>query len=621
MTTSLFTDKGRPAPVRSGAGRLRAVLGNAENLLVSAALGVMVLLPLLEIVTRRTLHIGVSGSTTIVRHLALIVGMLGGVIAAREGRLLALSTVTLLLKSRALTFARIFSGSFAAAVAAVLCLASIQFTLQTRSAGQELVYGIPLWVVLLVLPAGFAAVTLRLIAHAGDSLRLKVLAAILSAVVLSAGVWLPVDPGIMVLPAFVLLLVATILGAPVFVTLGGAALILFWGNDLPIASVPIDQYQQVTNPFLPAIPLFTLAGYFLAEGGASRRLIRVFQAWFGHFRGGPAIAAVLVCAFFTSFTGASGVTILALGGLLMPVLLASGCSEKGALGLLTSAGSLGLLWPPCLPMILYAIVSKVRIEEMFLGGILPGMVMVVLTAAWGILQSPPVKGTTPNSRFDLSEGGKALWEAKWELLLPVVTLSAIFGGYATLVEAAALTACYAFVVEVFVYRDLSFRKDVKRVMTECSLLIGGILLILGMALGLTDYLIMAQVPDLALEWVQSSIHSPLVFLLALNLLLLLVGCLLDMYSAVFVVVPLIVPMGRAFGIDPIHLGIIFLANLELGYLTPPVGMNLFLSSYRFGKPLPQVARAIIPILLLLLAGVLIITYVPSLSTFLPHTFR
>jgi C4-dicarboxylate transporter DctM subunit len=424
----------------------------------------------------------------------------------------------------------------------------------------------------------------------------------------------------LIIPAMVLLLAATVFGAPIFVTLGGAALILLWGNAIPIEIMPIRHYEQVTNASLPAIPLFTLAGYLLAEGGAAKRLVRLFRGLVGHFRGGPAIATVLVCAFFTSFTGASGVTILALGGLLMPVLLAARYSEKNALGLLTGSGSIGLLFPPCLPVILYAIIAKIDINQMFLGGMLPGTLMVIAAAIWGITQSPkPAEGE--KTAFQWSEARSALWDAKWELLLPVVACAALFSGLATAVEASAITALYAFIAESLLYRDLKITRDLPRVMTECGLLVGAILLILGVALGFTGYLIQAQVPEHLIQWVQTSVHSPLVFLLALNFFLLVVGCLMDIFSAIIVVVPLMVPIGTAFGIDPVHLGIVFLANLELGYLTPPVGMNLFLSSYRFNKPMPQIWKSIIPILMVLLAGVLLITYVPFMSTLLPQHFR
>jgi tripartite ATP-independent transporter DctM subunit len=440
-----------------------------------------------------------------------------------------------------------------------------------------------------------------------------------------AGLQPPIAPDTLVLPALLALLAAVVLGAPIFVMLGGAALILFWGQDVPIASISLTHYSMVTNPTLPAVPLFTLAGYFLAEGGASKRLIRVFQALLGQFRGGPAIVTVLACAFFTSFTGVSGVTILALGGLLMPALMGAGYSERSTLGLLTGSGGLGLLFPPSLPLILYAIVASanakaggVTIEKMFLGGLGPGLLLVAMVAWLGIRLGPKEEASQP--AFDRGEAGRAIWAAKWELLLPVVVLVALFGGFATPVEAAAVTALYAFVVEACVYRDFTRAREIPRVMAECGLLVGGVLLILGVALGFTNYLIDAQIPTLATEWVTGAVKSKYAFLLALNLSLLAVGCVMDMYSAIVVVVPLIVPLGAAYGIDPIHLGIIFLANMELGLLTPTVGINIFLSSYRFGKPVLQVSRAVIPMQCVLVIGVLLITYLPPLTTLLPRWF-
>jgi len=421
-----------------------------------------------------------------------------------------------------------------------------------------------------------------------------------------------------VAPAFVLLLIGLLLGAPIFSVLGGAGIILFWGSDQPLASLTVDHYGLVTNPSIPSIPLFTLAGYFLAEGGASRRLVRLFKALVGNLRGGPAILVAIVCAFFTSFTGASGVTILALGGLLMPVLLSAGYTERASLGLLTGAGSLGMLFPPCLPLIFYAVIASVDIKDMFLGGIGPGVLLVILTALWGISQAPKNAGT--RDPFSGREVWQAFWEAKWEMLLPVVALGALFSGLATPVEAAAVTALYAFIIETFVYRDLHVIRDCPRVMAEAGVLVGGVLLIMGVALGLTRYLAFAEVPARAVTWVTATVHSKWLFLGLLNLFLIGVGMLMDVYSAIIIVVPLIVPLGKAFGIDPIHLGIIFLANLELGYLHPPVGQNLFLSSLRFNKPVSTVFVAVIPMLLVFLFGVILITYVPPMTTALPHWF-
>ncbi len=596
----------------------QSMLARAENILISVILGVLVFLPLQDIILRRT-RLVIPASSAVQSYLTLFICMIGGAIAAREGRLLALSTVTTFIKGRVREFARFFSGSFAAAVTATLAYAGLTFVRHTRESGDILAYGVPLWIAQAILPLGFAIVAWRLIRHASDTWRGRVLAACAAGAMVALVAWLPVDPARLVVPALILLLAATILGAPIFVTLGGAGLILLFGEGTPIENMAIQHHTFVTNTSWPAIPLFTLAGYFLAEGGAARRLVRVFQAIVGHFRGGPAVVTVLACAFFTSFTGASGITILALGALLMPVLVAARYSERNALGLLTGSGSIGLLFPPCLPVIFYAIIARVEIEQMFLGGILPGILLVIAASVWGIRMSP--KDSTAITAFRWPEAWNALWDAKWELVLPVVAVLPLLSGYATAVETAAITALYAFVIETFVYRDLKISRDLTRVMTECGLLVGAILLILGAALGFTGYLIDAQVPTILIDWVTSTVKSQWAFLLALNFFLLIVGCLMDIFSAIVVVVPMMVPIGKAFGVDPVHLGIIFLANLELGYLTPPVGMNLYLSSYRFNKPMPEVVRSIIPILLIFLGVVLLITYVPFFSTALPRWFQ
>jgi len=595
-----------------------------ENLLIVVPLIAMMTLPVAEIILRAIFKTGISGSSIIVQHLTLIVGMFGGAIAARDGRLLALSPAQTLLKGRAKLAAQISSSGFAAAVSSVLCFTSLQYVMALKPLGKILVYGIPIWTIQLVMPLGFGLVALRLLWRASEKWHGRALALVIAAVALATVVWAPIAPERLMAPALIALAVATALGAPVFTALGGTALILFWGHDLPAESVPLKLYSLTTNDILPGIPIFTLAGYFLAEGGASQRLVRVFQAVVGQVRGGPAIVTALVCAFFTSFTGASGVTILALGGVLMPVLLSARYSERSALGLLTGAGSLGMLFPPCLPLILYAIVANhsahanVTIKQMFLGGIGPGILLVILTAWWGIRKGPKAASARPT--FSWSEARAALWDAKWELLIPVVAIVSLFS-VPTTVEAAAVTATYALLVATVIHRDLHPFKDLPRVITECGLLVGGVLLILGVALGFTHYLVDAQIPDQLVEWSTHAIKSKWLFLLGLNLVLLLVGGLIEIYAAIVVVVPLLVPIGVAFGLDPVHLGIIFLANMELGFLAPPVGLNLLLSSYRFNKPMIEVTRSVIPMLVLLLAGVLVITYVPWLTTFLPRLFK
>jgi len=591
-------------------------LRKCENAALCLSLAALILLPLVEIVLRRFWQTGISGSSSFIQHLTLVAGMLGAGIASREDRLLSLSTVGTFLKSRFRSVASVFSGAVAATVSVLLCIAAIQFLGVEKDAGKIIAYGIPVWLAELLLPLGFGIMALRVLRHSSDSWIGRAAAAGLCTVMVSIAAFLPAAPEQIMAPAFLILLVATILGIPIFATLGGAVLILFWVRGDPISVLTIDHYSLVTNPSMATVPLFTLAGYFLAEGGAPKRLVGVFREVFGQFSGGSAVVTVLVCAFFTSFTGASGVTIVAIGGLLMPVLLGERYSEKSALGLVTGAGSLGMLLPPCLPLILYAIVARVPINAIFLGGIIPGILMMVAVSWWGIRQGSGSK--IVRHPFEWARAKHALWEAKWELMLPMVSLAALFSGLATPVEAAAVTAMYALLAEAVFNRDLSFRRGVPRVMVEGGLVIGGVLLILGVALSLSDYVNEANLTASAVDWTTHSIHSPLVFLLVLNLFLLIVGCLMDIYSAIIIQVPLLVPIGMAFGIDPVHLGIIILANLELGYLTPPVGLNLYMSSYRFGKPISEVLRAVAPIVVVMFVTILLITYVPWLTMALPN---
>jgi len=634
----------QPAPAPRAKPPLLVWLHRLENGLLVLALGLMVLLGVadLEFWDNLKLPVRVAGADSLIRHLTLIVGMLGGMVAAREGRLLSISSLTLFLPKKVVRWTNLFAGIVATVITAYLATAAFQFVSLEREAGLKLALELPAWWVQAFLPVGFGIITLRVFwAAAADwRWRLAVLGATLLLSVLALWMgdpekltatlrWLgagesvvvppfAIQPSTVVWPCIILLLVATLLGAPLFVTLGGAALILFWGQGDPIASIPLDHYDQVTNPLLATLPLFTLAGYFLAESKASERLVRFFTAWTGFIRGGPAIVTVLACAFFTTFTGGSGVTILALGGLLMPVLIAARYDEKSAVGLLTGAGSLGILFPPCLPLIIYSIVGKVEMNQMFLGGLLPGLLMLGLAAAWGVWKGPRLVGE--ERRFHPADAFKATWAAKWELLLPVIPLVLIFGGYALPVPAAAATAFYAFVTQTLIHRELKFTSSLPKTMTECGLLVGGVLLILGAAMGFTNYLITEHVPDNAATWIGSAISSKLVFLLVLNLFLLVVGCLMDIFAAIVVVVPLIAPMAAVFGIPPVQMGIIFLANLQLGYLTPPVGMNLFLSAYRFDKPVMYVTRASLPMLFVLALGVVLITYVPAITTWLPSLF-
>jgi tripartite ATP-independent transporter DctM subunit len=328
--------------------------------------------------------------------------------------------------------------------------------------------------------------------------------------------------------------------------------------------------------------------------------------------GGVAIMATFVCALFTTFTGASGVTILALGGLLLPALLREGYPEDFSVGLVTAAGSLGLLFPPSLPVILYGVVAQAPIDHLFIGGLLPGLLMIVLVAGYGVVVGR--RSGAPRERFRGREAARALWDAKWDLGLPTLVIVAVASGFATIVEAAALAAAYSIVVELAIFRSIHPLRDLPRVLVHAATLVGSVLILLGTALGLTSWFVDAEIPTRLVDWMTANVKSPALFLLMLNAVLLVLGSVLEIYSAIVVLAPLVAPLGVAYGIDPIHLGVVFLANLELGFLFPPMGLNLFLAASRFGKPLPYLYRKAFPFLLIMSAGVLAITYLPAITT-------
>jgi tripartite ATP-independent transporter DctM subunit len=416
----------------------------------------------------------------------------------------------------------------------------------------------------------------------------------------------------------VLALVAAPFGLPLFLVLGLIALALFTGAGIAGSAVVIEMMRLASSPLLVALPLFTFAGAVLAESGAPRRLVGVSRELFGWMPGGLALMALLTCALFTAFTGASGVTIVAVGGLLLPALVEAGYPRRFALGLVTTSGSLGLLFPPSLPLILYAYVAGVAVDELFLAGIVPGTLLVVLLALYGARRG--LRGGVPRRPFHARRALAALRTAGWEAPLPLVVLGGIYSGRVTVTEAASLTALYALVVETLIYRDVRLR-DLPRVVRGSMVLVAGILVILAAAFGFTNYLIDAEVPMSILGWMQGAFTSKWTFLIALNVFLLIVGSLMDIFSALIVVVPLIVPIAQGYGVNLTHLGIIFLTNLEIGYSTPPVGLNLFISSFRFERPILDLYRACLPFLGILLVALLIITYVPELSLALVHALR
>lgn len=590
---------------------MNRLVARIEDAVSAVALTAMAVIPILEIVLRRTAGIGIPAAGPIVQHLVLWVGFLGAAIAARDGKLLALASGTFIPEGRWRRLADVSAAAVASCMAALLASGGLELVLTERESNSSIGGGIPTWVAQSVLPAAFALIAVRLVWRASPRWRGRLVAA---AGLVVAGMLIRTPAlmeGLPASPWLVTIVAAAALGAPIFSILGGAAVVLFMIDGVTPAAVLIETYALSTSPTLPAIPMFTLAGFLLAEGGASARLLRVFRAWFGWIPGGTAVVCAVLCSFFTVFTGGSGVTILALGGLLFPALVKDGYRDRFALGLLTASGSLGLLLPPALPLILYGIVAQLPMEDLFIAGIFPGILLTGMIAAWGVREG--IVTGAGRQAFAVREAGAAIWAAKWELAMPFIVLGVLFSGVATAVEAAAVTALYALIVQTFVHRDISIRRDLLRVFAECVSVVGGVLIILGVAVGLTSYLVSAQVPARLLEWTQAHIHSPLTFLLGLNLFLLVVGCLMDIFSAIVVVVPLIVPLGLAYGVNPVHLGIIFIANLELGYLTPPVGLNLFLASYRFKRPMAEVTRAALPMLGILGIGVLVITYVPWIT--------
>jgi C4-dicarboxylate transporter DctM subunit len=417
----------------------------------------------------------------------------------------------------------------------------------------------------------------------------------------------------------IVIILMALMGAPVFIVISAFGMLGFYVTEIPIAAIIVDIYSNFSSqPLLYTIPLFTFAGYILAESRTSIRLVTFSRAILGWLPGGLSIVALVTCAFFTAFTGASGVTIIALGGLLYPALIKEKYPESFSLGLLTSSGSLGLLFPPSLPIILFGVVSETSINQLFAAGLIPGTLLIVLLSLYSIFIGK--RASVAQERFRFTEVVKAVSQAKWELCIPVIVIVGIYGGFFTLGEIASITVAYALIIEVFIHKDIKIFQ-IPSIMKRSMILVGGILIILGSAYGLTNYMIDAEIPMVILDFMQRHITSKVMFLLTLNLFLLIVGCVLDIFSAILVTVPLILPIAISYDINPVHLGIIFLTNLEIGYSTPPVGMNLFISSFRFNKSVLSLYKATIPFLIILTIALMFITYVPQLSLGLVEYFN
>ena len=591
-------------------GRLLRGLTQADIGVASLALVLMALIPLVEILSRPLMGKGIDNASVVVQHLGLLMAMGGAIAAERDGHLTSLGVMVPRWSA--------LGQLGAAAICGVLAWASAQLVLSERGAEQVLAYGIPVWWFQATMPMGFAVLGMKLGARCSTQIVLK-WAGALMAPWLGAYVAYALDgQALPFWPWAVVLAMLLSFGAPIFTVLGGLALALFWQEGLPLASIALSHYQITVNPSLPALPLFTLAGLIFAGTGAAQRLGAVFVALFGGGKAGTVIAATVLCSCFTAFTGGSGVTILALGGLLLPLLQGVGYPDKKGISLVTSASALGVLLAPSVPLIMYAIIARVPINTMFLAGVVPAVLMVVCLLIFGgyLRQDLIPSEHGPAAVRDVHALKTAAWHAKWELLAPVVAIGSLGSGFATPTESAALTAIYAVLTQAWAHHELDSKK-LGECLSQCTQIIGGVMLILGMALGLTNYLVDAGIPDLATEWVQSVTQNKWVFLLALNVFLFAAGALMEIYAAIVVLVPLLLPLATSYGIDPVHFGIIFLANMEMGFLCPPAGMNIYFASAVFKQPIRTVAACVAPALLAIFVGTMIISWLPLLATGLP----
>ena len=594
-------------------------LAQWDNALACMALAGMALIPMIEMLLRPLHGKGIDNASVLVQHLGLMVAMMGAVAAERNGHLSSLGLGTLRADLQANL--RSWGHAGAAMLSGMLCVASWNLVSSEMATGQTLSYGLPLWWVQSFLPFGFGLLSVKL---AWRSLQAPVWRLFAALVYPVAGAVFALHMNLESLPlslGALVLLALLFMGSPIFAELGGLGLLLLGHEGLPLASMALSHYQITVNPSLPALPLFTLAGLVLAKTKASERLSQVFVAVMGDGPLGTVLAVALLCSCFTALTGGSGVTILALGGLLLPLLKASGYPEQRGMGLVTSASALGVLLAPSVPLIMFAIIARVPINTMFLAGLIPAVVMVFCLVIFGgylpaFRSAHPSRApeAAPRERGHLAA---TVWQAKWELLAPVVAIGSLVSGVTTPTESAALTAVYAVATQALAHRELNWDR-LSECLSQTVQLIGGVMLIMGMALGLTNYLIDAGVPDVATDWVQSITQNKYVFLLALNVFLFFAGSLMEIYAAIVVLVPLLLPLAVSYGIDPVHFGIIFLANLEMGFLCPPAGMNIYFASAVFRKPLREVVVSVWPAVVAIFVGTLLLSWLPVLVMGLPE---
>ncbi len=600
-----------------------------EDLIGGVCLLALALVPVIEIVLRKISGSGLIWSTGFLTHVVVWVAWVGGITASREDVHLSLSS-SAEPEGRFWKNIDVMKGVTVTAVNMAFAVASASFLVRGFGPG-ETVGVLPIRLILIILPIGYLSMSLRALWRPREKASPWLALGLFLGIVFS---WVSIVNLLEVAfpdlpfafydsqevfwsifrwlrwPLIAALIFLGVRGLPIYVMLGGTALFLFSGNWGMLATLPNEAYNLLTGNMIPAIPLFTITGYLLSESSSGKRLVRFFRAALGWLPGGLAVVAVVACAYFTTFTGASGVTILALGGLLASVLVESKqYGEDFSRGLITSSGSVGLLFPPALPIIMYGVVAQISIKDMFLGGLLPGILLVVALSTMGIVRA--ARNKSERIPFVFREFRLAFNSALGDLLLPVILLVSYFTGLTTVVETSALAVVYTLLLTL-VTKELSLDL-ISRVLRRGVPVIGGVLVILAMAKGLSYFIVDAQVPTMLTAFFRDHISSRFVFLILLNLALLITGTLMDIYSAILVVAPLIVPLGALYGVHPVQLGVIFLANLQLGYLTPPVGMNLFLASYTFNEPMSRVYRQVVPFLLVLIVAVLLITYVPWFS--------
>ena len=576
---------------------------------------ILISFPIFQILGRYISFFSIPASQEIVQHMTLWIGFIGAVIAARSNKLLSVVREPVFDSSTKVDWPKFFVHVFSLSIVFVLSISYLKMIQIGFQYPDYIAPYIPTWFAQSIIPVGLILIWYQMIMTSSTDLKYRVLLTVISIIpTIILYFWqFPLANPLLLWTKVLFAISLVAFGLPIFILLASLSIFFFlsepseWATNYDLISTISDSaYRIVVSPTLAAIPIFTLAGYMLAESNISERLIRFFKASLGWLPGSTVLIVVLLCAFFTALTGGSGVTILALGAILYPILIHDGYSKQFSLGIITTAGSLGLLFPPSLPAIIYSVTAGINPLELFKQALIPAIFLMSIMFFYGLYKRPKSKTV---ERFVFKDAFETAKIAKWEIAIPLLIILSLFSGFATLVESAALLVLYVLTVELYIFKDISF-KNLPKIIIDCSTLVGGVLIILGFAMGFTGYLVDAQIPLKILNFVQSTISSKIIFLLALNILLLIVGCLMDVFSAIIVVVPLIAPLATYFGIDPFHLAIIFIANLELGYITPPVGMNLYLSSYRFEKDMPTIYSATLPFFFIRLIGVILITYIP-----------